>query len=133
MKVFWRIIAILALMLQISCMDLVDERLINMLRHNVGKPIDLLVMEIGAPAYKIQTNTGHYYTWVKETRAPERVYGYHYKDPFVNIFANSENLYEEETPEMAYECKLTIGTNNDDIIISYHISGKCDRRNTFLE
>lgn len=112
-----------------------SDHIINVVRkhlyHNVGE----LIIEIGTPNAAIKTYEGNYYTWIKESKTSHSMHGYHYKDPITNFLSEAavENVVESEDREVIYECKLTIGTDQYDVIISYHLSGKCNKRNTFID
>ena len=112
-----------------------NDYIICIVRKYLHKNVGELVMEIGSPDTSISTQNANYYTWTKQAKKAGQVHGYHYKDPITYFISNNmmQNLFEQEPEEIIYECKLTIGTNKHDIITMYHVSGKCNKRNTFLQ
>ena len=112
-----------------------NDYIICIVRKYLHKNVGELVMEIGSPDTSISTQNANYYTWTKQAKKAGQVHGYHYKDPITYFISNNmmQNLFEQEPEEIIYECKLTIGTNKKDIITIYNVSGKCNKRNTFLQ
>ncbi len=111
------------------------EHIICIVRKYLYKNVGELVMEIGSPDTSISTQNANYYTWIKQAKKAGQVHGYHYKDPLTNFISGNmiQNLFEQEPEEIIYQCRLTIGTDKKDIITMYHVSGKCNKRNTFLQ
>lgn len=121
------------ILIQFGC-NMESEHIICSLREHLHHNIGGLIIEIGSPTASVQTQNANYYTWIKEAKKAGQVHGYHYKDPITNFVTTNmmENIFEQEPEEIIYECKLTVATNKEDIIISYHLSGRCNKRNTFI-
>ena len=115
-----------------SCIKSIDEKLIEILDCSIGKPVDALIQEIGIPSFSTKTHYAHYYSWLKETQKPKTVTGYHFKDPFVEIFAQSTGVREQEMPDIKDECKLLIVADLNDIVLSYKIKCICNKNNPLL-
>ena len=122
-------------LLSSGCILPENHHIIEAVREHLHRDVGSLIIEIGSPTSSVKTKNGNYYTWVKEAKKPGTIHGYHYRDPFTELVTSGayENIVEKEPQEMVYECKLTVGTNKNDIITSYHLSGECNTLNTFLD